>query len=412
MTLTVTYGGGLAAMTAINPLDSTYGCVGDGVTDDTTRFQAAVTAAQGGALYVPPGHTFLVGDIVVLGQTTILGGSGAISSSPHAASILKAKGGTTRILDARDKFQVTVEGVYLNGNGIASYGADLSNSTIGGANQHRVTDCSVTGTSVAGYMMDQAGESYLRGNRSDLLTSGYAVQWQNQGGNSYFQGGSYFGGPILVDGQVVDMKDVACVGLYITKVSEQVKVRGGYIYQRINLGGAGHCVEIIASPVTPGATGANIVSFDNTRFVLNSGNAGKSSSGNIVAGVLAQKLAFNDCKFDWAGSASTPNFFGTVTSARGAGDLLVEVNGGYTSGITWNPSATEYEVRTAGFLDGIANVMRSEWGTRMVEMPEMTDYAAPSANRSRLYTRDNGSGKTQLVVRFPTGAIQVIATEP
>jgi hypothetical protein len=43
---------------------------------------------------------------------------------------------------------------------------------------------------------------------------------------------------------------------------------------------------------------------------------------------------------------------------------------------------------------------------------EISDPAAPGANRARVYARDNGSGKTQLVVRFPTGAVQVIATEP
>lgn len=43
---------------------------------------------------------------------------------------------------------------------------------------------------------------------------------------------------------------------------------------------------------------------------------------------------------------------------------------------------------------------------------EQTDPAAPAANFGALYVRDNGAGKTQLVVRFPTGAIQVIATEP
>lgn len=45
-------------------------------------------------------------------------------------------------------------------------------------------------------------------------------------------------------------------------------------------------------------------------------------------------------------------------------------------------------------------------------MAERTDPSAPDSNQAFLYTRDNGSGKTQLVVRFPTGAIQVIATEP
>lgn len=47
-----------------------------------------------------------------------------------------------------------------------------------------------------------------------------------------------------------------------------------------------------------------------------------------------------------------------------------------------------------------------------IEFTEISDAAAPSANGARLYARDNGAGKTQLVVRFNTGAIQVIATEP
>jgi hypothetical protein len=45
-------------------------------------------------------------------------------------------------------------------------------------------------------------------------------------------------------------------------------------------------------------------------------------------------------------------------------------------------------------------------------MLEQTDPAAPAANNGIVYTRDNGSGKTQLCVRFATGAVQVIATEP
>jgi hypothetical protein len=47
-----------------------------------------------------------------------------------------------------------------------------------------------------------------------------------------------------------------------------------------------------------------------------------------------------------------------------------------------------------------------------LEFLEQTDPAAPASNRAVLYSRDNGSGKTQLCVRFPTGAVQVLATEP
>lgn len=50
--------------------------------------------------------------------------------------------------------------------------------------------------------------------------------------------------------------------------------------------------------------------------------------------------------------------------------------------------------------------------TEYQDISEMTTPAAPPANMARLFVRDNGSGKTELCVRFPTGAEQVIATEP
>lgn len=47
-----------------------------------------------------------------------------------------------------------------------------------------------------------------------------------------------------------------------------------------------------------------------------------------------------------------------------------------------------------------------------IGMTEITAPVAPAANGARLYVRDNGAGKTQLVVVFATGAVQVIATQP
>lgn len=47
-----------------------------------------------------------------------------------------------------------------------------------------------------------------------------------------------------------------------------------------------------------------------------------------------------------------------------------------------------------------------------IEFTEMSAPAAGASNSARVFCRDNGSGKTQLCVRFATGAIQVIATEP
>ena len=43
---------------------------------------------------------------------------------------------------------------------------------------------------------------------------------------------------------------------------------------------------------------------------------------------------------------------------------------------------------------------------------EVSDPAAPAANHAVLFARDSGGGKTQLCVRFASGAVQVFATEP
>lgn len=47
-----------------------------------------------------------------------------------------------------------------------------------------------------------------------------------------------------------------------------------------------------------------------------------------------------------------------------------------------------------------------------VKLLEGADPSAPSTNEAILYARDSGGGKTQLCVRFATGAVQVLATEP
>lgn len=48
-----------------------------------------------------------------------------------------------------------------------------------------------------------------------------------------------------------------------------------------------------------------------------------------------------------------------------------------------------------------------------VEFVELSaDPSAGAESTGRLYLRDNGAGKTQLCIRFNTGAVQVIATQP
>ena len=60
-----------------------------------------------------------------------------------------------------------------------------------------------------------------------------------------------------------------------------------------------------------------------------------------------------------------------------------------------------------------AKLARMETTTRAYyQLTEVTEPAAGPTNTARLFTVDNGVGKTSLRVRFPTGATQTISTEP
>jgi hypothetical protein len=60
----------------------------------------------------------------------------------------------------------------------------------------------------------------------------------------------------------------------------------------------------------------------------------------------------------------------------------------------------------AGYFDG--RVLTKKYH----ELVEIGTPSAPGSNHARLFIRDNGSGKTQLCVRFHTGAVKVLATQP
>lgn len=57
-----------------------------------------------------------------------------------------------------------------------------------------------------------------------------------------------------------------------------------------------------------------------------------------------------------------------------------------------------------------AGAMHTQQGVLFSE--RSSDPSAPATNFGMLYMKDNGAGKTQLCVRFPTGAVQVLSTEP
>jgi hypothetical protein len=73
-----------------------------------------------------------------------------------------------------------------------------------------------------------------------------------------------------------------------------------------------------------------------------------------------------------------------------------------------------FNVDRAGAVNASALTLSSgnfALGANVMTLGKRADPSAPSANFGHFYMRDNGGGKMQFCARFPTGAIQVIATE-
>ena len=156
-------------------------------------------------------------------------------------------------------------------------------------------------------------------------------------------------------------------------------------------------------------------SNDGVRGDSTSGNAvhGFSSAGRGVygqsiastqPGVLGQANGNSTGTMGVSGAAlpaapAKTGVFGYAAQDPGSVGVRGESPAGF--GIYGKTTGTGF----AGYFNG--KVFMSSY----VEIAEMTTPFAPGGNRARLFVRDNGLGKTQLCVRFPTGAVKVLATE-
>ena len=109
------------------------------------------------------------------------------------------------------------------------------------------------------------------------------------------------------------------------------------------------------------------------------------------------------------------------TTSMGAGlqqltvGRIIYAGEGYRVGnanqVVWSNGADYNRGIGANSAGGLA-VTNGSTGGQSLEFREMTAPAAPAANGVRIYAVDNGSGKTQLMALFATGAAQQIAIEP
>ena len=76
-----------------------------------------------------------------------------------------------------------------------------------------------------------------------------------------------------------------------------------------------------------------------------------------------------------------------------------------------SPAATYPTVADDGF-QGDDTVTKQFHLAKSLLCAEIVSPSAPAAQHGILFVKDNGAGKMQLTALFPSGAEQVIATEP
>ena len=134
---------------------------------------------------------------------------------------------------------------------------------------------------------------------------------------------------------------------------------------------------------------------------MNVGVSG-SSAGERGYGVYA--IAYNPTGDTYGVYAESLSTHGKGVYGRGVGGSAARgVLGEAASGHGVHGIAT---TGYAGYFEG------KVYTTKFHEMKEMSAPPAPAANRARIFLRDNGSGKTQLCIRYSSGAVQVIDTQP
>lgn len=116
------------------------------------------------------------------------------------------------------------------------------------------------------------------------------------------------------------------------------------------------------------------------------------------------------------GTSSAATAVGRSATAGNAGTALgkgATASAVASTALGYGATATHTYATAIGFNVATTANYQIAGGAKHVELTEVaSEPGAGAANSARLYVRDNGSGKTQLVVIFPTGAVQVLAAEP
>jgi len=438
---------------SVTPED--FGAVGDGVTDDYTALANAYTAhiAQGVPLILL-GKTYATGTGLVWASNNalILGAGKKVSVIKRLAGIAS---GTPTIHITPGDWGVfrdfSVDNNSIDGNGIHLY---LSNESTFSS----ITVDNVTAGYAFAVQQSSSNNWYdIFCNNCDKILRVYNVSNQldfyDVGGigtstteaaykleNSFRL--NFFGGIIEHDGRGVeigsDIDGVAFNGTYIESLNTSAALSDILIGEAT--GGNTHAVSFDDCYITQNADkGAPCIELtaDARNVKISGGRISRSIAGtdSLITFIGSSKYVkienidtwtVSACLFIDAGAtAITGLTISNVHSVNAANTIDVNNANGCQifntpMNITVGSTAARVDIFGAtGTITDNSSVARQHSGSGLLDlnggilgMAERTNPGAPSANGVYVWTQDDGGGKTQIVARFNTGAVQVIATEP
>ncbi len=302
---------------------------------------------------------------------------------------------------------------------------NIANSASGGSS--KFLDCQVNGTTL--FYAKTSGEVYaqstvIAGGSTTLIggstfgvwtSAGRAISinsdcnWERDAANSMALRNATFAQSLGVYNQwatstnyerfVADWKTIANV--------LRLKTEAG------SAGGTCRGIEIGAGD----AVGSNIAGSDT--IIVGGRSTGSGASGSILfkvgqSGAAATTLNAMTTVLSLVPNGTTTATFGGPTSSFFASGTPVA--GWNATSFYVNRLTLSYSSGDVGLSRSSANVMAVDNGSTGGAAMELTELAAapsaPGANKLRYFALDNGSGKTQFCVLFPSGAVQVLATEP
>lgn len=386
-----------------------HGAAGDGVTDDTGAFTAAAAAlSNGGTIIAPPG--VYLANIEIDRDAITIAGLGQGSVNANATSTL---GGTLlKPFDASAPVVIFGAGTsFRRGNVIRdlTLAGDATNATGDGIYILGAGDLTIRNVTISSFGRDGVRmESSATQPTTGVYIDGCAIAGNRGAAIRATYGSTYVTNISVSNTHVNGFAGASAYALYLDSVVATI----ANTYFDMGSSTQGHVYLAKSGSPVPGIRCSG-VQFDapsgglaiEVPFAATTTPLSRYIQGQYTVGGTASMGGVSHPQAGMIGAATNPWFeWAMVLSALGFPFDEAGASTG-TTDVRFSRSGAAGSATLA--LTGAAMSIPS-----YLEGTEIADPAAPASNKARLYVRDNGAGKTQLVVVFPTGAVQVIATEP